>query len=123
MLPVIGRGEKGGFLSDFIFIDLHLDCLGNGEELLGWIRRQEHLVNVPVVVMSGGFDRIEEDACVRWGVTTVLEKPVRAEALARIFRMRLRRPQRDGAIRLPDGNEGLGWKRLMAKPFGMPWMP
>ena len=81
------------FLADeliAIFLDLRLPSL-SGIELLRRLRRQEHLQDVPVIVMTSSNDPNDLEECRRLKVTNYVSKPVTftsfSKAVADVFHL------------------------------------
>jgi CheY-like chemotaxis protein len=73
-----------------IFLDLRLPSL-SGLELLRRLRRQEHLQDVPVIVMTSSNDPNDLEECRRLKVTNYVSKPVTftsfSKAVADVFHL------------------------------------
>jgi CheY-like chemotaxis protein len=73
-----------------IFLDLRLPSL-SGIELLRHLRRQEHLQDVPVIVMTSSIDPNDLEECRRLKVTNYVSKPVTftsfSKAVADVFHL------------------------------------
>ena len=80
-----------------VFLDLKLPSL-NGLELLRRIRATEHLVKLPVIVMTSSNDPKDMEECRRLKVTSYVSKPVSfttfSKAVADVFHL----PKLDKAI-------------------------
>jgi CheY-like chemotaxis protein len=81
------------FLADeliAIFLDLRLPSL-SGIELLRRLRRQEHLRDLPVIVMTSSNDPNDLEECRRLKVTNYVSKPVTftsfSKAVADVFHL------------------------------------
>jgi len=73
-----------------IFLDLRLPSL-SGIELLRRLRRQEHLQEIPVIVMTSSNDPNDLEECRRLKVTNYVSKPVTftsfSKAVADVFHL------------------------------------
>jgi CheY-like chemotaxis protein len=73
-----------------IFLDLRLPSL-SGIELLRRLRGQEHLQDVPVIVMTSSIDPNDLEECRRLKVTNYVSKPVTftsfSKAVADVFHL------------------------------------
>ena len=73
-----------------IFLDLKLPSLG-GLELLRRLRRQEHLREIPVIVMTSSNDPNDLNECRQLKVTNYVSKPVTftsfSKAVADVFHL------------------------------------
>lgn len=59
---------------DVVLADTNMPCV-DGYELARWVRRQPHLSTVPVLLLSGATDPLDEQRLRDSGANGVLEKP------------------------------------------------
>jgi CheY-like chemotaxis protein len=64
-----------------ILLDVHLAGGSTGFELISWAKRQPHLANVPIVVLSGTADPRERERCLKLGANCFIEKNADMSAL------------------------------------------
>jgi CheY-like chemotaxis protein len=67
-----------------LLTDLRMPCL-NGLELLAWIKQQQHLKSLPVVVMSGSEEPRAVERTKALGAVAYYAKPSRLYELEEIF--------------------------------------
>ncbi len=72
------------------FLDMHMPDM-DGLEVLGQIRAEPELAQLPVVILTGSFPPAADEAK-RLGVAGFLQKPVPFEAVIRVARSFLRAP-------------------------------
>jgi len=67
-----GSPTKG--LPPVVFLDLKLPFV-SGHEVLGWIRKQEHLAGLRVVILSSSNEEVDVTRAAKLGADRYLEKP------------------------------------------------
>lgn len=71
-------------LPALILLDLKLPRR-SGLEVLEWIRKQQHLKRIPVVVLTSSRESLDVDRAYDLGVNSYLVKPVKFESLAKMI--------------------------------------
>jgi CheY-like chemotaxis protein len=72
-------------LPSLIILDLNMPKR-NGRQTLDYIKKQPHLAQIPVVILSTSENRAEKEACVRSGASSYFKKPYRYEGYKEIIR-------------------------------------
>lgn len=67
-------------LPNLILTDINMPQF-SGLELLAWVRKQSQLKNLPVVVMSGYIDPLQEEQITELGATSYFIKPLSIQEL------------------------------------------
>jgi CheY-like chemotaxis protein len=68
-----------------IFLDLKMPVM-NGFEVLSWLRQQDSLSQIPVIVLSGSDQQSDKERAYQLGATEYLVKPVNVSDLQRFLR-------------------------------------
>ncbi|HTL54252.1 MAG TPA: response regulator [Candidatus Limnocylindrales bacterium] len=68
-----------------IFLDLKMPVM-NGFEVLSWLREQEALSRIPVIVLSGSDQQSDKDRALQLGATAYWVKPVVSADIQRYFK-------------------------------------
>ncbi len=71
-------GNNDGFPFDMLFLDIVMPVT-DGIELLGHIKSMPHLVNIPVVMLSGLEDDKLARKCIEMGAVSVVQKPLKCQ--------------------------------------------
>jgi len=74
-----------GFKPQFIFLDLNMPGVA-GTEILAYLRREPHLVRVPVVVVTSDDQPETRMRVLKLGAKAVVIKPATIESLERALR-------------------------------------
>jgi two-component system, chemotaxis family, chemotaxis protein CheY len=74
-----------GFKPQFIFLDLNMPGVA-GTEILAYLRREPHLVRVPVVVVTSDDQPETRTRVLKLGAKAVVIKPATIESLERALR-------------------------------------
>jgi CheY-like chemotaxis protein len=70
---------------DLVLLDLNMPGV-NGLEVLGYLRREPRLMDVPVVVVTAEDERLVLQRALRKGATAVIIKPASIEELEDVLR-------------------------------------
>jgi CheY-like chemotaxis protein len=70
---------------DLVLLDLNMPGV-NGLEVLGYLRREPRLMDVPVVVVTAEDERLVLQRALRKGATAVIIKPASIEELETVLR-------------------------------------
>lgn len=70
---------------DLVLLDLNMPGV-NGLEVLGYLRREPKLVDVPVIVVTAEDERLVLQRAMRKGATAVIIKPASFEELESVLR-------------------------------------
>lgn len=73
-----------------VFLDLKLPYK-SGIEVLGWVREQPHLAEIPVVILSGSDEARDHKATSELGAKAYLVKPPSPEDLLRALALSVQR--------------------------------
>jgi CheY-like chemotaxis protein len=70
---------------DLVLLDLNMPGV-NGLEVLGYLRREPRLMDVPVIVVTAEDERLVLQRVLRKGATAVIIKPASIEELETVLR-------------------------------------
>ena len=70
---------------DLVLLDLNMPGV-NGLEVLGYLRREPRLVDIPVIVVTAEDERLVLQRAMRKGATAVIIKPASFEELEAVLR-------------------------------------
>jgi CheY-like chemotaxis protein len=70
---------------DLVLLDLNMPGV-NGLEVLGYLRREPRLMNIPVIVVTAEDERLVLQRALRKGATAVIIKPASIEELEAVLR-------------------------------------
>jgi CheY-like chemotaxis protein len=70
---------------DLVLLDLNMPGV-NGLEVLGYLRREPKLMDVPVIVVTAEDERLVLQRALRKGATAVIIKPASIEELETVLR-------------------------------------
>jgi CheY-like chemotaxis protein len=73
------------FIPDLVLLDLNMPGV-NGLEVLGYLRREPRLVDIPVIVVTAEDERQVLQRALRKGATAVIIKPASIEELEAVLR-------------------------------------
>jgi two-component system, chemotaxis family, chemotaxis protein CheY len=66
---------------DLVLTDLDMPHMG-GDELIAWMRSDEKVKDVPVIVLTAGVDKIRSEIAGRYEISGYLEKPFQPQQLS-----------------------------------------
>ncbi len=72
-------------IPDLVLLDLNMPGV-NGLEVLGYLRREPRLMDVPVIVVTAEDERLVLQRAMRKGATAVIIKPASFEELEKVLR-------------------------------------
>jgi CheY-like chemotaxis protein len=72
-------------IPDLVLLDLNMPGV-NGLEVLGYLRREPRLVDIPVIVVTAEDERLVLQRAMRKGATAVIIKPASFEELEAVLR-------------------------------------
>ena len=89
-LQALSMLKDGSFIPDYIFLDLNMPLM-SGKECLVEIRKQSHLIHVPVIIFSTSSSQKDIQDTKALGASCFITKPpliaTLAERLAEVFQM------------------------------------
>jgi CheY-like chemotaxis protein len=110
---------------DLVLADTNMPCV-DGYELARWVRQQPHLNSVPVLLLAGATDPVDEQRLHDSGANGVLEKPFEpSHVISRVKELLgLKTPPAPSSTRLVTSAEAKPAKAPMpARPAGSPAGP
>ncbi len=72
-------------IPDLVLLDLNMPGV-NGLEVLGYLRREPRLMDVPVIVVTAEDERLVLQRAMRKGASAVIIKPASFEELEKVLR-------------------------------------
>ena len=77
--------RTSGHTADLILLDLNMPGM-DGQHVLEFIKAEETLKSIPVVVLATSADEKDIETCYALGASTYIQKPVNFEGLAEAIR-------------------------------------
>ena len=71
-------------LPSLIILDLYMPKW-DGRETLNYLKKQPHLANIPVIILSTSENRLDQEACAKLGASSYYKKPYHFEGYKEII--------------------------------------